>query len=86
MNQSFQSAERAESGANPRAGFAHIPVLRREVLAALRPESGRAYFDGTLGGGGHATAVLEASSPNGFLYGCDRDEAAIRAAGRWAAA
>lgn len=80
MDESFQASGWVEPGVNPPAGFTHIPVLRQEVLTALRPESGRAYFDGTLGGGGHALAVLEASSPNGFLYGCDRDEAAIRAA------
>ncbi|HTI71977.1 MAG TPA: 16S rRNA (cytosine(1402)-N(4))-methyltransferase RsmH [Candidatus Limnocylindria bacterium] len=61
-------------------GFTHVPVMMREVLEALRPADGRIYLDGTLGGGGHARAILEASSPGGFLYGCDRDEAAIRAA------
>ncbi len=51
-----------------------------EVLAALRPQPGGRYADGTLGGGGHAAAILAASSPSGWLFGCDRDGAAIEAA------
>jgi len=35
------------------------------------------YCDGTLGNGGHAAAILSASSPTGWLYGCDRDGAAV---------
>jgi 16S rRNA (cytosine1402-N4)-methyltransferase len=38
--------------------------------------------DGTVGGGGHAAAILAASSPTGWLYGCDRDGAAVEAASR----
>src|SRR6266849_2766809 len=53
-----------------------------EVLAALRPRPEGRYADGTLGGGGHAAAILAASSPNGWLYGCDRDGAAVEAAWR----
>src|SRR5208282_1862705 len=53
-----------------------------EVLAALRPERGGRFADGTIGGGGHAAAILAASSPNGWLYGCDRDGAAVEAAER----
>jgi 16S rRNA (cytosine1402-N4)-methyltransferase len=64
------------------SSFAHIPVLLPEVLAALKPQSAGRYADGTLGGGGHAEAVLAASGPDGWLYGCDRDEAAVAAAGR----
>lgn len=51
-----------------------------EVVTALQPTPGGVYVDGTLGGGGHAAAVLEASSPTGRLYGCDRDGAAVAAA------
>lgn len=51
-----------------------------EVLEALRPQSGGRYADGTLGGAGHAAAILEASSPSGFLFGCDRDGVALAAA------
>ncbi len=51
-----------------------------EVLGALRPRAGGRYVDGTVGGAGHALAMLAASRPNGWLYGCDRDGAAVEAA------
>src|SRR6266478_8041228 len=57
-----------------------------EVVTALRPRPGGCYADATIGGGGHAAAILAASSPTGWLYGCDRDGAAIEAATRRLAA
>ncbi len=53
-----------------------------EVVAALRPRPGGHYADGTVGGGGHAAAILETSAPTGWLSGCDRDGAAVEAARR----
>src|SRR5450759_4159208 len=41
------------------AGAVHVPVLLREVVAALRPERGGIYVDATLGLGGHARALLD---------------------------
>ena len=60
--------------------FGHKPVMLAEVLAALRPRPGGRYADGTIGGAGHSAAILAASTPNGWLYGCDRDDAAVAAA------
>jgi 16S rRNA (cytosine1402-N4)-methyltransferase len=54
--------------------------MAAEVLAALHPRPGGRYADGTLGGAGHAAQLLAASSPTGWLYGCDRDGAAVEAA------
>jgi 16S rRNA (cytosine1402-N4)-methyltransferase len=51
-----------------------------EVLDALKPGPGGHYADGTIGGAGHAVSILTASSPTGWLYGCDRDGIAIEAA------
>src|SRR5689334_19111996 len=61
--------------------FHHTPVLLNEVIAGLALHSGGRYIDGTLGGGGHAAAVLEASAPDGRLLGIDADPAALAAAG-----
>lgn len=57
-----------------------MPVMVAEVLDALKPRPGGRYADGTLGGAGHAAAILSASAPDGWLYGCDRDGAAVAAA------
>jgi len=62
--------------------YTHRPVMMAEVLAALRPEPAGRYADGTIGGAGHAAAILAASTPSGWLYGCDRDGAAVEAAER----
>lgn len=60
--------------------FEHEPVLVAEVMTGLRPRPGGRYVDGTVGGGGHAAAILGASGPNGWLFGCDRDGEALEAA------
>jgi 16S rRNA (cytosine1402-N4)-methyltransferase len=52
-------------------------VLFAEVMAALRPASGGAYLDGTLGAGGHAAGLLDAAAPDGRLLGLDRDPSAV---------
>ena len=62
--------------------FIHEPVLLEEALLALQPAAGRLYVDGTVGGGGHAEAILEASGPDGRLVGFDRDDWALAAAAR----
>lgn len=55
----------------------HLPVLLHEVLDLLQPKPGGLYIDGTLGGGGHAEAILERSSPTGRLLGFDLDPDAL---------
>lgn len=51
----------------------HTPVLLTQVLAFLRPIPDGLYLDCTVGTGGHAEAILEASGPTGRLVGLDRD-------------
>ena len=55
----------------------HLPVLAEEVLTLLAPASGSLQIDATLGGGGHAERILEATDPDGRLLGLDADGAAI---------
>jgi 16S rRNA (cytosine1402-N4)-methyltransferase len=58
----------------------HLPVLYQEIIHALHPESGNYYVDCTLGAGGHAWGILEASSPQGRLLGLDVDPQALELA------
>ena len=51
----------------------HQPVLLHETLEHLVVRSGGVYCDGTLGGGGHASAILEASAPDGVVLGIELD-------------
>ena len=55
----------------------HIPVLYQDIIHALQPRSGGSYVDCTLGAGGHAQGILEASQPDGKLLGLDLDPQAI---------
>ncbi len=74
------------SGKTP-AGM-HLPIMPGEVVEHARPRPGDVAVDCTLGGGGHARAILERIVPGGRLLGIDLDpaelartEAALRAAG-----
>jgi 16S rRNA (cytosine1402-N4)-methyltransferase len=60
----------------PYASGYHAPVMAREVMDLLRPERGGIYLDGTLGGGGHAEALLERGT-EARLIGIDRDPDAL---------
>ena len=63
-------------------GLSHRPVLYQEIIHALRPTRGGFYVDGTLGAGGHAWGILEASGPDGLLLGLDVDPQALELARR----
>jgi 16S rRNA (cytosine1402-N4)-methyltransferase len=51
----------------------HTPVLLKETIAFLDLQAGDSVIDCTLGGGGHASAILEATAPNGRLLGIEWD-------------
>ena len=55
--------------------------MLNEVLTLLEPARGGVFVDGTLGGGGHAEAVLRQLPDSGRLVGIDRDAEALAAAG-----
>jgi 16S rRNA (cytosine1402-N4)-methyltransferase len=55
----------------------HQPVMVDRVADLLRPRPGGTYVDATLGLGGHAERLLEASAPDGRVVGLDRDPAAL---------
>jgi 16S rRNA (cytosine1402-N4)-methyltransferase len=57
----------------------HVPVLLRETVAALQPAVGKIFLDGTVGGGGHALALLEAGAR---VIACDQDPEALAEASR----
>ena len=59
----------------------HTPVLVEEVIHWLEPRRGGLYLDGTLGGGGHSAAILEAG-PEARVLGVDRDPEALVVAER----
>lgn len=51
----------------------HVPVLLKETIDSLALRPGDDAIDGTLGGGGHASAILEAIGPTGRLLGIEWD-------------
>jgi len=55
----------------------HLPVMQEEVIMALSPHPGSFQIDATVGGGGHASRILEAANPDGRLLGIDADARAI---------
>lgn len=58
----------------------HIPVMRGEAIAYLDCAPGKRVVDCTLGGAGHAGAIVEKILPGGLLIGIDQDPEAVRRA------
>ncbi len=60
--------------------YRHTPVMVDEVLACLDCRPGNICVDCTLGGAGHASAIIEKILPDGLLVGIDQDQGAVEAA------
>lgn len=60
--------------------FQHQSVLMNQTLNSLKLRPGGVYLDGTLGGGGHTEAILQATGPDGKVIGLDQDDEALAAA------
>lgn len=58
--------------------YKHIPVMLNEALYYLNCKPGKIFVDCTLGGSGHAKAILKKIVPAGLLIGIDQDKDAIR--------
>ena len=69
-----------EHGFVPQTEFDHTSVLLGEVVSGLVVSSGGIYVDATLGGAGHATAILKAAGAKAELLGLDQDIQALEAA------
>ncbi len=70
----------------PYATSYHAPVLCTAVIRGLVTNPAGLYVDATLGGGGHAAALLDALAPEGHVVGIDRDAEALDEATRRLAA
>ncbi len=62
--------------------FSHVSVLRRECIEALQIKPNGIYVDCTTGGGGHSLEIAKRLTDGGRLIAIDRDEDALRAAGK----
>lgn len=69
---SHESNSSAENKIRP-----HVPVMAREVVNALKPESGKTYIDMTFGAGGHSKKILE-TAPDVKIIAVDRDPDAMK--------
>jgi 16S rRNA (cytosine1402-N4)-methyltransferase len=73
-------AYHCSGGAEPVVGgFEHRPVMLEEIVDLFAAVPDGVVLDATVGGGGHARALLEAS-PGRRLVGLDRDDEAVAAA------
>jgi len=54
--------------------MSHIPVLIKEVIDYLNPQSNENFIDATVGQGGHTMEILKRNGPSGKILGIDWDE------------
>jgi len=56
----------------------HTPVLLKEIISYLKPESGKNFIDCTFGAGGHSRAILNKIKPNGKILAIDLDKDVLK--------
>ena len=76
MRASFANATTRASNSTDADGMPHVSVMMDEVLEAFRDVETRAHVDGTLGAGGHASAMIEAHPEMERFIGFDVDASA----------
>ena len=59
--------------------FKHEPIMLEECIENLKINPDGIYVDGTIGGAGHSSKIIERLSEKGILIGIDRDEEALSA-------
>jgi len=79
---SERSAHTDTGAAGPYGSPYHVPVLWKAVVEGLVTDPAGCYVDATIGGGGHAAALLDALAPEGRVIGIDRDPEALDAVRR----
>lgn len=57
--------------------MAHTPVLLKEVIKYLNPQSNQNFIDCTINGGGHSFEILKHTVPAGKVLGIDWDPTII---------
>ena len=62
--------------------FKHEPIMLEECIENLNIRPNGIYVDGTLGGAGHSSKIIENLSEEGLLIGIDRDKEALSASGK----
>jgi len=77
----LNARDNTEPGLNYASGY-HAPVLCNTVIQGLVTQRDGVYVDGTLGGGGHTAALLDALSASGSVIAIDQDEEAISEASK----
>ena len=59
--------------------FKHEPIMLEECIKNLNIKANGIYVDGTLGGAGHSSKIIQNLGAEGLLIGIDRDKEALAA-------
>ena len=62
--------------------FKHEPIMLEDCIKNLNIKPDGVYVDGTLGGAGHSSKIVEKLNETGLLIGIDRDQEALAASGK----